>query len=512
MYFLVYYFLLFITALVSYLICKAGPWLYKVHQIRKALEPLYACKPHWLKGHLSIAKGPTEKGLMKMLEWTEQFPRFYTLTFPFRPLLVLNHPDTLKQVLKTSEPKGYFPACGWSYWMMRPWLGDGLLLSNGKKWFRNRRLLTPAFHFDILKPYVHIFNGCSENLMNHFEEVGNHGQKSVEIFKPISLCGLNTILKCAFSAEEAVSDLSQPSTYISAIYQIAQMIKKRQLTPLHYLDRIYFMTAEGKEFLRLCDITHSVAMDVIIKRKAALQTDANNNRKIVRKQQYVDFLDILLLAKDEDGNGLTDKEILDEVETFMFEGHDTVTSAFCWTMYNLAKYPEYQQKAREEVDQVFSGKDHLEWEDLAHLPYLTMCIKESMRMYPPVPQLGRELTKPMTFDGHTVEAGTPVELNVWAVHHNPTVWGEDHMTYDPERFHPDRISKVDSYAFVPFSAGPRNCIGQVFALNELKTNISRMLHEYEFRLDETHKIELAPQVILRSKHGIKLYFKRLGKS
>ena len=116
-----------------------------------------------------------------------------------------------------------------------------------------------------------------------------------------------------------------------------------------------------------------------------------------RRKRLVDFLDILLLARDADGERLSDIEIRDEVETFMFEGHDTTKSAISWLLYNLAKHPDIQTRAREEVQERMRGRDirRVTWEDMTQLPYLTRCIKESLRMYPPVPLIARTLTKPL---------------------------------------------------------------------------------------------------------------------
>ena len=465
-------------------------------------------EPHWFWGHLKSHPGANEQGLLKDVEWTEKQPRFHSWYFGIlRPILVVCHPDTVKQILKTSEPK--CTSGGGGYKLLIPWIGDGLLLSKGKKWSRNRRLLTPAFHFDVLKPYVKIYNECTRKLMKKFEN-GSANGKSVEIFQPVSLCTLDVILRCAFSydgetQEETIGEeVHGKKSYVQTVVAIAKLIVERAFQPIWYIDWIYSCTKSGKTFKEHCEVSHKKADEVIHQRQKTLKEKGEQ----ITANRYVDFLDILLLAKDENGVGLTDVEIREEVETFMFEGHDTTASGISWALYNLAKNQDYQAKAREEVDNIIKDKEEVSWEDLPEMEYLTMCIKESLRLNPTVFVISRELTNSQTIDGHSFPPGTLVDIGIYALHHNETVWGKDHMIYHPDRFHKDNMVKMDSHAFVPFSAGPRNCIGQNFAMNEMKCTIASILHKFELSVDNSHKVEMVPEIILKAKNGIKLYFKK----
>ena len=495
--------LLFITILSFF------PRLYQVYKIEQVLKKYYPVRPHWFWGHLKVHPGPTEAGLKKNIEWTESYPRCFAFNFgPVRPVLMLNHPDTVKQLLKTAEPKPFVGGGG--YKLLFPWLGDGLLLSKGDKWFRNRRLLTPGFHFDVLKPYMNINNECTKKLIRVFENESGSG-KSVEIFKPVSLHTLDVVLRCAFTyqdeIQETASDNAGGGSYVEAVIELSRLIAERAFNPIMYLDSVYSKTTSGQSFKNNCDFSHAKAMDVIHKRRKALE----NGEDPTSQKRYVDFLDILLLARDEDGKGLTDNEIQDEVETFMFEGHDTTASGISWILYNLARHPEIQEKAFQEVHRVLGNKKEVQLEHLPKLEYLTMCIKESLRLHPPVHFTSRELTKPMTIDGTVIPPGTVIDSSIYLIHHNPVVWGKDHMTYNPDRFLPDNITKMDPFAFIPFSAGPRNCIGQTFAMNEMKTTVALVLHTFKLSVDPDHKVEMAPLIILKAKDGIKLYLEKRTK-
>lgn len=425
---------------------------------------------------------------------------------PLRPVLVLNHPDTIKQILKTTEPKPTKDRGGYAF--LFPWIGDGLLLSTGAKWFRNRRLLTPGFHFEILKPYMDIYNDSTSMMMKNIADEATTG-KSVEIFSHIGLLTLDIILQCAFSHSDKIQSKGTSDPYINTVFSLSKLITKRAFTLHHYIDFIYKLSKDGKEFYRNCDFSHKKAQHVIQSRRANIDKDSD----VIKSKRYVDFLDILLLAQDEDGCSLTDSEIMDEVETFMFEGHDTTSSGLSWALYNLARHPEFQEKAQREIDSIMNTKSvkTVEWNDLPKFEYLTMCIKESLRLHPPVHLISRQLTKPTLIENHLAPIDTTIDINIWNLHHNPSVWGDNVMTYDPNRFLPDNMVKMDPFAFLPFSAGPRNCIGQHFAMNEMKTTVALILYNFKLSLDDSHKVQMVSEVILKAKDGIKLFFHKRNK-
>ncbi|XP_011425793.3 nacrein-like protein isoform X1 [Magallana gigas] len=456
---------------------------------------------HWLFGHLLVFAGKTSR-LDKVLEWTAKFPKMFIIRpGPFRVRVILHHPECVKQVLVTSDPKPV--GFGEPYRHGLPWLGEGLLMSSGQKWKRSRRLLTPAFHFDILKPYVKIYKTCADILSENLNEHADTG-KSVEIYNLVSSCTLDIILRCAFSyTTDCQSKRETTHPYVSAVQDIAMTWLLRNKSPWLYPDFIFYRTKQGQKFKSDCDYVHKIAEDIIDKRRRELE------REDLSHKRYLDFLDILLTAKDESGNGLTKEDIRNEVDTFLFEGHDTTASAISWILYSLAENPECQQKCQEEIDKVVSEtkSGQLEWKDLGKLDYLTECIKEGMRVHSPVPGVSRVNTQPIKVDDVTIPPGTIILINFYALHHNPTVWGQDHMEFKPERFNRDNSEKRDSFAFCPFSAGPRNCIGQNFAMSEEKVVLASLLRRFSFSLDKDHKVDKVIAAVMRPVDGIKLYIR-----
>ena len=310
---------------------------------RRILLANFPTRPyHWFFGHAKEFPGLIEEGLLFNLDMVARFPRAYTgLIGPF-PRLNLNHPETIKQLTKHGEPKQV--QFGGAYGLLLPWIGEGLLISSGAKWLRNRRLLTPGFHFEILKPYVEVYNDCCDVFLDKLERDSAQTGRSVDIYNRTSLCTLDIILRCAFSYDADVQgDESNEGGYVAAVHDLGRLVARRCLLPHLWPNFIYRLTADGRRFDECCRISHGVANDVIAKRKRELE-DCSATLESVSSKRYVDFLDILLLARDDEGRGLSDQEIRDEAGTFMFEGHDTTTSAISWCLYNIARHDDVQQK------------------------------------------------------------------------------------------------------------------------------------------------------------------------
>ncbi|KAM9309813.1 cytochrome P450 4B1-like [Pholidichthys leucotaenia] len=454
---------------------------------------------HWLFGHMLEFK-QDGKGLDKFVKWGEQYQYVIPLWFgPFVCVMNIHHPEFVKTVLATSEPKDDF-----GYRFLESWIGDGLLVSQGQKWFRHRRLLTPAFHYDVLKPYVNLMSQSAEIMLDKWERYAVT-KESFELFEHVSLMTLDSILKCAFSCNSNCQTEGGTNAYIKAVYELSYLINLRTRTFPYHSGLIFHLSPHGFRYRKARRVAHNHTEEVIRKRKAALKEEGELG--CIQSKRYLDFLDILLSARDEKQQGLSDEDLRAEVDTFMFEGHDTTSSGISFILYCLACHPEHQKICRDEVIAALDGRDTMEWEDLSKIPYTTMCIKESLRLYPPVPGIGRIITKPIIFpDGRTLPAGSYVGTSVYGVHRNASVW-ENPNVFDPLRFLPENVTKRSPHAFVPFSAGPRNCIGQNFAMNEMKVVTALTLKRYQLIEDPTLKPKLVPRLVLRSLNGIHIKIK-----
>uniref|UniRef100_A0A8C3W8G4 Cytochrome P450 n=1 Tax=Catagonus wagneri TaxID=51154 RepID=A0A8C3W8G4_9CETA len=470
------------------LLLKAAQLYLHRQWLLKALQQFPSPPSHWLYGH---SKEVCSSGLGKWEGREGQDLRAWAV-FLISSLL-------LTYIPYLSEPKPHV-----TYKYMIPWIGNGLLLLDGQTWFQHRRMLTPAFHYDILKPYVRLMADSVQVMLDKWEQLVTQ-DAHLEIFEPVSLMALDTIMKCAFSHQGSVQTDRNSQSYIQAIRDLNDLLFSRLRSAFLQNDIIYSLSPEGRQSHRACQMAHQHTDRVIQLRKVHLQK--LREMENVKKKRHVDFLDILLFAQMENGNSLSDTDLRAEVDTFMFEGHDTTASGISWVLYALASHPEHQQRCREEIQGLLGDGTSITWDLLGQMPYTTMCIKEALRLYPPVPVIGRKLSKPITFpDGRSLPAGIILSLSFYALHHNPKVWP------NPEDFDPSRFasgSAQHSHAFLPFSGGSRNCIGKQFAMNEMKVAVALTLIHFELAPVPSRIPVPIQRVVLKSKNGIHLQLRKI---
>nr|XP_020725900.1 phylloquinone omega-hydroxylase CYP4F2-like isoform X5 [Odocoileus virginianus texanus]XP_020725901.1 phylloquinone omega-hydroxylase CYP4F2-like isoform X5 [Odocoileus virginianus texanus] len=467
--------------------------------------PMFPAAP---KTELVLRSPVPEQGLRKSTQLAANYPRGYKIWFgPITPMIVFCHPDMLQSI--TNASAAIASKDMEFYNLLKPWLGDGLLLSAGDKWSRHRRMLTPAFHFNILKPYMKIFTKSTDIMHTKWECLVTEGHTHLDIFEHISLMTLDSLQKCVFSFDSNCQE--KPSEYIAAILELSALAAKRNQQILLHMDFLYYLTPDGRRFRRACRLVHDFTDAVIQERRRTLPSEGVDDfLKAKAKTKTLDFIDVLLLTKDEDGKGLSDKDIRAEADTFMFEGYDTTASGLSWVLYNLAKHPEYQERCRQEVQELLRDREpkEIEWDDLTQLPFLTMCIKESLRLHPAITYITRHCTQDIMLpDGRVIPKGVICLISIFATHHNPSVW-PDPEVYDPFRFDPENIKGRSPLAFIPFSAGPRNCIGQTFAMTEMKVVLALTLLRFRFLPDKEPRRK--PELILRPEGGLWLQVEPLS--
>nr|XP_002123140.1 cytochrome P450 4V2 [Ciona intestinalis] len=404
------------------------------------------------------------------------------------PLMVVCHPEAAEVVLRSSKhmEKSYL------YKFLHPWLGTGLLTSGGEKWKQRRRLITPSFHFNILQDFLEVMNEESGKLINNLKKKLKSGVK-VDVGKAVTMCALDIICETAMGQTVNAQE-NDDSSYVRALYRISELIQLRQKTPTLWWDPAFSRMKLGKEHENLLSILHGFTRDVITKRAKT------RDQKIVENPRRMAFLDVLLHAETEDGKTLSLNDIQEEVDTFMFEGHDTTAAAMTWAIYVIGRHPDIQKKIHEELDAVF-GEDRggtITNNQLQKLSYLERVIKECLRLYPSVPFYARVLSEDCKVGDYMVPKGTQTVIFAHTIHHHPYVW-EDPEKFDPDRFLAENCVKRHPYAYIPFSAGPRNCIGQKFALMEEKVILSKLLHNYfVVSHDKKEDLVINGDLILRS--------------
>ena len=223
--------------------------------------------------------------------------------------------------------------------------------------------------------------------------------------------------------------------------------------------------------------------------------------------QPKDLLTRLIAARDEEtGAGMTAQEVRDQVITIFMAGHETTALALTWTWYLLSQHPAVEARLHAELDAVLGGRLPRH-EDLARLPYSRMVIEESMRLYPPAHTISRQAIGDDVVLGHGIPARAAIIIAPWLLHRKPAIW-DDPQRFDPERFSPERSAARHRFAYIPFGAGPRICIGMAFAMAEAVLILATIAQRYRLRLKKGHPVEPQGLITLRPRYGMRMHLER----
>ena len=465
----------------------------------KHVRKLPGPTPHPLWGTMKIMP-PDEEGIRKWYEYNLEHPDERVTLLRIGPclhLVIVSYPEEVGELMCMNQTT--LPKDDLIYGILRSYLGDGLLISNFEKWQTRRKMLTPGFHYDILKPYVPMYNDIVEVFLNKCEGKLLNGETVISAFENITLLTLDVMLQCVCSYKSGCQTENKEDKYVKAVRENSNLTVKQILFVPYMIRPIFYLSPDGFAWRRNCKILREQSMAIVQARRKSLIKDPS----IILNKDSKDFIDILLTSKDCSGDGLTDEGIVEEMTTFLFEGHDTTASAISWTLHLLGIHTKYQTMCREEVRRVLKGRsnDTLLWEDLSDLSFLTMCIKESMRIYTPVNDVYRMSKEDMYLDGYFLPKGTRFILALGALHRNPNVW-ENASEFNPMRFDCE-VPGGHPFAFIPFSAGHRNCIGQKFAFNELLVNLGRIINKFEIE-SLTKDPRRIIRLILKSERDLKI--------
>ena len=478
--------------------------IYSYFKFYAIIRKLPGPKAHPILGNLDRHM-PSEEGIINTQKYTLDHPTEKVARFsvgPFLHFIRLCFPEEIRELLcmKPDElPKNKF-----LYGIIEKYLGEGLLISNFDKWQYRRRLLTPGFHYDVLIPYVSVFNDSVEVFIDKCDRQIKDGKDWIGIFETVTLLTLDNMLKCVCSYESHCQCMQEDDEYVSAIKNNTDLARLQVFYLPYQIKPIFYLSPDGARWRKNCKIVQEHALKVIRHRRDHLLSDQGD----LTAKPYKDFIDILLTARDGDGNGLTNQDIVEEMTTFIFRGHDTTASGVSWTLYLLAAHPHCQDLCREEIRAILNGRDseRIQWEDLPKLHYLSMCIKESLRLYPPVHDVFRTNVKDINLGGYLIPKGANIVISIGGLHHNPHVW-TDPLVFNPLRFDCD-LPGGHPFAFIPFSGGHRNCIGQKFAFNEELITIARILNRYKLE-PITKSFRRIPVVVLKPEQDIRVKLSKI---
>src|SRR5579859_2048294 len=392
--------------------------------------------------------------------------------FDFRTLFI-NHPDDIEDMLVNKARK--FEKGRVMKANMRLF-GEGLLTSEGDFWLRQRRLAQPAFHRARIAAY-------GATMVDHAER-GMRAWKSGEtrdIHEDMMEITLQIVGKTLFNTDLA-RDTKEVGETMEVLLKLAADFGKSILIPLWVPTPRNLRARMG--IRRLEKIIYR-----IIAQKRAENRDTG------------DLLSMLLAVQDEDGSRMTDKQLRDETITLFLAGHETTANALSWTIWLLAQNPEAENKFHEELHSVLAGRAP-NVEDISRLIYTANILTESMRLYPPAWGMARLVKEPVEVAGYKLVPGNGVACAQWVVHRDPR-WFDEPERFLPERWEGDLAKRIPRFAYFPFGGGPRQCIGNSFALMEATLILATIAQKFRFRLVEEHVVKPLASITLRPAHGIR---------
>ena len=429
-----------------------------------------------LLGHLpSFKKRPLET----MSGWWRQYGDALRFRLGPKTLHLFSHPDLAEEILVQQADrfvKVYDPRRPVGLALV---LGNGLVTSSGEVWKRHRRIIQPIFHRSRMAAMADRMAQVGEQRIARWAE---HKGQPVDIAAEMMQLALEVISQTMFTTSMA--------QHIEHISRALRVSLKYAFDSFHNPLRLpsWMPTQRNREFRSVMQFMDGLIYGLLAERR---RTGATHG----------DLLDLLLQARDEEtGAGLSDQELRDEALTIFAAGHETTANALAWTWYLLATHPEAKAQFHEEVDRVLQGKPP-NADDLQHLPYTRAIFDESLRLYPPAPAVQRKAATSTTVGGLSLSEGALVLVGTYNLHRHPAFWR------DPEQFLPERWLDGERpaarYAYLPFGAGPRACVGIHFASVEGPLLMALIGGRYDLQLAQK---TVAPElmVTLRPKGGIRM--------
>uniref|UniRef100_A0A9J2Q8G0 Cytochrome P450 n=1 Tax=Ascaris lumbricoides TaxID=6252 RepID=A0A9J2Q8G0_ASCLU len=355
------------------------------------------------------------------------------------PLIFLTRAKSAKVILESTtlinKPEDYD--------IFKRLVGSGMLSSSGETWFKARRILTPAFHFNILNKYVEVFNEQSKILL---EKLDRHSDtnETFDILPYLRLYGLDVVAETAMGVSIGAQNGKNAEYYIS-LKKLLNLMWAKIRYPWFWFAPIRWLYGYDAKLDYHCNVCKSLTRKIIAQKKKeweAFDHQPSMEELSASGKRKLAFLDLLMSVRDE--NKLTDEDIRSQVDMFMAAG---------------------------EVDRDITV------EDMTNMKYLYQCICETGRITPNVVFLGRKITEDIEVCGYTIPAGATCVISPFAVMRDPQHYDNPEI-YDPEHFSAENVTKRDPFAFIPFSAGIRNCIGHRFAILEMKVTLASILRKY----------------------------------
>ncbi|XP_013185532.2 cytochrome P450 4g15 [Amyelois transitella] len=427
------------------------------------------------------------------------------------------------------------------YDLFKPWLGEGLLISKGNKWRTHRKLIAPTFHINILKSFISVFNQNSVNVVKKMKrEIG----KTFDVHDYMSETTVDILLETAMGITRKTQDESG-FDYAMAVMKMCEIIHQRHYKLWLRLDYTFKFSSFFKKQIKLLEIIHGLTNKVIKSKKEIyldnkakgivtptmdeltrtnVDTEANKtisdnvfkglrddldfiDENDVGEKKRLAFLDLMIESVQSGTNIITDHEIKEQVDTIMFEGHDTTAAGSSFVLCLLGVHQDIQDKVYDELYEIFGNSDRpVTFADTLQMKYLERVILESLRLYPPVPAIARKLNRDVTIvtNNYVIPAGATVVIGTFGTHRREDYY-KNPDKFDPDNFLPENTANRHYYSFIPFSAGPRSCVGRKYAMLKLKILLSTILRNYKtVSVVPESDFNLQADIILKRSDGFRI--------
>lgn len=422
--------------------------------------PLVGNLPEYSKDRLSLFRRMANEGDVVGLRFG-----------PF-PGVLFNRPEHVQSILV--EHAYDFDKGQMIHNAFRPVIGDGIFSSEGDLHRHQRKLMAPSFQPRHIAGYADIMSRYGEQIVSTWSEDG-----SVDINQQMTNLTMSIIGKVLFDAEVFTQADELGAAMATTLEHASQTLS--MVFPLPYS----WPLPRNQRAKKAVNILRAHIQEFIDERRA-------HNR------ERSDFLSLLLQARDEDGQPMSDEQVMAECLTLFGAGHETTATALTWAWYLLCQQPEIYQRVEQEVDSVLQGRTPT-YADLASLPYCLQVFKETLRVYPPAYIFSRSAVRDVEIDGYRIARGQVILISPYTLHLRPEYFPQPE-TFDPERFTPEREKQLPRYAYLPFGAGPRICIGNHFAMMEGQLLLATLAQRVHFSLipgqtivpDPVHHLTLRP--------------------
>jgi cytochrome P450 len=422
-------------------------------------------KPPGPKGlrALGLTLGIRKDALGTLSRVAREYGDIVCMPVMFQDRIFLNRPEYIEEVLVVQQAK--FHKSELTKRVTEGLLGQGLLISEGDFWRRQRRLMQPSFYRARINEYVATM---TESAQRHIS--GWRDGEPLDVAGEMMALTLDVAVRTLFGT--------------TLPYQLG-----RQRSPIRIPET--WPTPKNKRALRERNFLDSLVYRIIEERRS----QANSNHRN-------DLLSLLMSAMDEDGTQMSPRQLRDETMTLFLAGHETTAQALAWTWYLLSQNSAAEARLHEELRTVLNGRSP-EPGDLRNLPYLDALLHEVLRLYPPAYVTARTSIEPSQIGGYDFPAGSTMLMSQWVMHHDPRFYDEP-QAFRPERWLDGLADRLTAGAYFPFGDGPRRCIGQNFAMLEAAIVIGTLAQRFQFRLVPGHPVDPEPLVTLRPRHGIRM--------